>query len=189
MFPISFEFDFNINKMSFKRKQCSVEHMVNWHRLSERDKKAIKKRMELLINEMDILDHELYYCMASNCKNKNHHRFIDSVFENIKVALLCSTGDYSTSSEKQFNIVPGWNEYVKDLYSKARKIFLAWMSNGKPTTGAYREIMRTTRASFKQALSYCRENEEGIRNKKLAESLRNKNYKDFWNEAHKIKRN
>ena len=186
-FPLHFDFEFSISEMSFERKPCSVEHMVNWHRLSEKDKEAIRKKIELLIVQSELLDHDLYYCMSVGCENKSHHKSIDSIYENIRELLLISTNEFSVSYKKLYNIVPGWNEFVKDLYTEARNAFKTWMIKGKPLEGACRDIMRAARANFKQALNYCKENEESIRNRRLADNLKNKNYKDFWSEVHKTK--
>ena len=44
--------------------------------------------------------------------------------------------------------------------------------------------MKKARASFKQALKECKDKENQIRNSKLLNNLRNKNYIGFWKEVH-----
>jgi len=46
--------------------------------------------------------------------------------------------------------------------------------------------MKRTRASFKLALRYCRQQEEHLRADACAKELCNKNYRQFWNNMSKM---
>ena len=188
-FPLHFEFEFSIQRGNCKQKQFSSERMVKWHKLSEKDKALIKKKMELLVRESELLDDEIFHCLTANCKSKHHLKHIDSVLQSIIEVLLLSTDEYSFINDKSYNIIPGWNQFVKELYVDARKSFIAWVREGKPLEGAYRESMRNSRAKFKRALDKCKSDEENIRKRRLAEKLKNKDYKEFWRDIHKTKHN
>jgi hypothetical protein len=75
--------------------------------------------------------------------------------------------------------VAGWNDLVTDKHDAARQAFLDWVSAGKPRTGYICEIMKRSRAQFKLALRYCKNNDEVLRNDALAKSyLADKS--QFW---------
>jgi len=61
------------------------------------------------------------------------------------------------------NIVPGWNDFVKEKHSAARGAFLQWAYMGKPRCGFEYYHMVRTRSAFKLALRYCKQNEEMLR--------------------------
>ena len=142
-----------------------------------------------MIKKSELLDHEIFHCLTVNCKNKHHLKYIDSVFQDITSILLCSTDEYCLLNKKLYNVIPGWNEFVKELYADARKNFLNWVKKGKPLEGVWREMMRTSRAKFKKALDKCKSDEETIRKKRLTENLKKKNLKEFWRNVHKTKIN
>ena len=84
--------------------------------------------------------------------------------------------------------VPGWNDYVKDLYHKARDKFLIWKNKGKQKNNKIHDDMKTSRKSFKSAFNHCKANENKIRDEKLVTCYKNKNSKDFWKEVRKKKK-
>ena len=157
--------------------------------MSNEDKTRIKEFIGSVIKEYAILDHELFLCTNVNCKNKIHLKYIEDIFKTIISILLQSTSDFCVASMTSFKVIPGWNEFVKELYADARNKFLEWKTAGKPSSGSYRDRMRDSRTHFKNALDYCKRNEKEIRNTRLSQNLRNKNFKQFWNEVHKTSRN
>ena len=188
-FPLHFECELYVQHTTYKQKQYSSERMVRWHQLSEKDKSMIKMKIEHLIRKSELLEHDIFHCSTVKCKDKQHLKYIDSILQDLTDILLCSTGEYSFSNDKLHKIIPGWNEFLRGLHADARTNFLNWLREGKPLDGAYREIMRTSRAKFKKALDKCKKDEENIRNKRLTENLKKKNYKEFWNDVHKSKTN
>ena len=52
-------------------------------------------------------------------------------------------------------IVPGFNDYLKDLHNSARNSYLIWKQNGKPRGDDTDMDMRATRLRFKYALRHC----------------------------------
>ena len=57
---------------------------------------------------------------------------------------------------------------------------MQWLQKGKPLDGIHLLNMKQSRSNFKSALDQCRRNEEKIRNEKMANSFKNKKYKEFW---------
>ena len=83
-------------------------------------------------------------------------------------------------------IVPGWNTHVKEMHSLARDAFIAWSNEGKPRQGSLYDEMRVTRARFKLALRYCKQNQEALKADALANSLSSNNTNKFWSEISKL---
>ena len=57
----------------------------------------------------------------------------------------------------QDNIVPGFNEHLKELHCDARAQYLIWRNDGKPRTGEPHRNMRNSRLRFK-VLEICTKN-------------------------------
>lgn len=82
-------------------------------------------------------------------------------------------------------ITPGWNDYVQDKHAAARSAFLDWVVIGKPRFGHEFQAMKSSRAQFKLALRYCRQHEDVMRADAYAQSLLDKDYKNFWSHIRK----
>ena len=109
--------------------------------------------------------------MDTNCKSIEHRHEIDFCYSEICKALHCSSLDSilsSKSSDCRDYIVPGFNDYVKDLHSTARSDYVAWRDAGKPRSGAPCSNMRRSRLKFKYALRQCKRNEHAIRSDQYA---------------------
>ena len=97
----------------------------------------------------------------------NYSKFIDVYYSEILKALEYGTEPFLMNSVKKFRVVPGWNDFCKTKYKDARTAFLKWVQLGKIRSGIYYENMKNTRENFREALKYCRKNEQEIRDKKL----------------------
>ena len=93
------------------------------------------------------------------------------------------SGQYTYVSDSY--IVPGFNDYVKDLHSVARSDYVVWRDAGKPRSGTPCSNMRRSRLQFKYALRQCRMNEDAIRADKYAKSLLDKDILSFWKHIRK----
>ena len=60
-------------------------------------------------------------------------------------------------------IVPGYNDYAKELHREARTAYIAWKRAGRPRTGVFCSDMRTSRLRFKYALRLRKRNELSMR--------------------------
>ena len=72
---------------------------------------------------------ESFTCTNTNCSDKLHRSDIDQLFDDINVALressleiICTCGKTSC----QNYIVPGWNDYVKEVHNEARNCYILW---------------------------------------------------------------
>ena len=124
-------------------------------------------------------------CNKINCTDSCHKEVVSDLLVVIKKILLKSTEEFRFINDRKFRIIPGWNEYVKDFHTTARKHFILWKDNGRPKSGKIYEDMKVSRSDFKTALSTCKCNDREYRNKNLLSNLKNKNYKEFWCDVHK----
>ena len=77
----------------------------------------------------------------------------------------CKTSEY-----KNFSL-PGWNTYVKEKHESAREAYLDWSYCVKPKQGYLFDNMKRSRAIFKLAVRYCKDNVEQMRADACANSL------------------
>ena len=165
-----------------------VEEFVNWNAVSESDKKIIKQKIDAMLDKLNIISDEVLQCKVVGCKNVNHKRKLDVIFRLLKEVLIESTASYRFSRIRKYKIIPGWNDYVKNVHAVARTHFLIWKQNDKPLDGEYLDNMKESRAVFRSALEYCKKNEQAIRKKKILESFKNKRYDEFWRDINGIKK-
>ena len=192
-FPLHFNFDFKLesnvclsNEGDDNTNDAMMNKMVDWGKVSEANKNYIKSYIDNGIISSNILYHEVFQCKIKNCTNVKHIKYIDEIFESMKSLLLDSTEEFSFVKNNKFVIIPGWNDYVKNLHADARNNFLLWKCRDKPQHGQYLDNMKLTRTKFRDALKTCKENADQIRRMKLLGNLVNKNYITFWKEVAKI---
>ena len=77
-------------------------------------------------------------------------------------------------------IVPGFNEFAKQLHREGRSDYLLWKASGKPRTGLLYFNMCQSRIRFKFTLRECRQNDEIIRANQHVKSLMEKDMTSFW---------
>jgi hypothetical protein len=92
-----------------------------------------------------------------------------------------------TTTNVNKKCIPGWNQYVKPYREQSIFWHNLWIDVGKSKTGQIAQIMRSTRAKYHYSLRYIRKNQAYIKNNRLAESLLQKNQRDYWAEIKKVK--
>ena len=113
-------------------------------------------------------------CYDTACVCDEHKMQLDVYFGSICDALRKAsiksipTTKYKCSSDF---IVPGFNEYVRDLHDFARSSYLVWKQSGKPRGAVTEGDMRTSRLRFKYALRQSQSNDEIMRADALARLL------------------
>ena len=158
--------------------------------MDEADRKIVTQNIEDAITSSNLISSQLFCCFDLNCKNVEHIHCIDQTFAALKDVLLQATADFTVlKKNKNFKIVPGWNDEVKEVHADARKKFLKWKENGKPLNGSLYDEMLSSRSLFKKTLQKCKDNEKAIRREKFSNDLNNKNYKEFWKGVNEINRN
>ena len=122
-------------------------------------------------------------CTDINCKSFDHCEQIDTLYSQICNALRQSSIE-SVPSRKIYDshdyIVPGFNEFAKEMHCTARDAHIAWRDARRPRSGALCIDMRSSRLQFKYTLWICRQNEQAIRANDQAKALLEKNMLSFW---------
>jgi len=129
--------------------------------------------------------------MTSAPRDASYLSNINKFYEDIMSCVSCAISDVIPTREcsiSAFN-VPGWNTFVREKHEAAREAFVIWLDCGKPRFGPYFENMKRTRALFKLALRYCKNNVEQLKADACAESLLDNDNRKFWNQVYKISNN
>ena len=108
------------------------------------------------------------------------NNYYNMIISCVNAALLRSIPTRSVGSSYAEYVVPGWNNYVQDKHKIASDAFLEWKFAGKPRDGPLHYWMKKTRAQFKLALRYCKQQKETVSADIAAESLASKDYNKFW---------
>ena len=185
-FPLSCSLNIHTDVFCFNDAEKIIHEFVNWNRMTSRDREIIKQFIDSEIMKKKLLDSHSLSCLDLNCSHKNHRIEMLHIFESIKCILLEATDKFKFTNEKRFKVIPGWNDNVKHLHQIARESFLLWKERGRPPHGQFVEDMKKTRANFRAALKFCKDNEADLRSKKLLENFRLKNYKGFWRDVAEI---
>ena len=182
--PISFQIftsvvpDIQVNLIDENSIDESL-YFVRWDRATDDDRLNYVLYLDELVEgfQTDALS-----CNEGYCSLVGHRELISASLQLLKhfvrvaaeLALPCVRKDHSCK------VVPGWNDYCKDLYREGRRCFMAWCNMGRPRTGMIFDSMKLSRSNFKSALNFCKKNELNIRRKKLIDSFRDKNKSNFW---------
>ena len=129
-----------------------------------------------------VTDHDVFMCNDVQCKSAIHTARLDSIYLFLVNLFLFSSHKFLNCSKvKNFSRgISGWNEYVKKYYRDARDKFLKWKHFGRKKGTVDHCNMLSSRARFRKAFRYCKNNRAKIQNEKLASNLAQKKYKDFW---------
>jgi hypothetical protein len=112
-------------------------------------------------------------CFAKNCVDVAHKKDIDLYLQLIYGCINDASKKFIPIKRVKANAftVAGWNDIVSDKHDAARQAFLDWVFVGKPRFGHTYEIMKRSRAQFKLALRFCKNNEEMLQNNLLASNV------------------
>ena len=144
-----------------KWNKLSKEDLYQYHELTEHHLSGIR------------LNHELLLCDDPNCQFQAHQHSVDAMYNSIIQAMKISSKEFmqQRESSRTYNIIPGWNEFCREVHSNARDAFIIWAMNGRPRSGPLHRNMQITRATFKQALRRCKASESKAHADSLARKL------------------
>jgi len=113
---------------------------------------------------------------------------LETFYNNIVEALKRAASEVLTNSLKQKHNVPGWNKDVREKHKAARQAYLYWIDNHKSKSGPLFDIMKKSKKEFKYALRACRKTQQKCKADAMAEALRNRSPKIFWQSIRKSKK-
>ena len=158
---------------------------IQWHAAKDSDKLQYMIKSEKLASKI-VLPVDALMCKNPHCTD--HHEDINCFYESITSVLKLSASHSIPTSvtSTRYNIVPGWNEYVKEHHSHAKDALWWWKLNNKPRHGQIYDNMRVARAHFKYALRFVRNQEDMARADALAQDLSDKDVDGFWKTMNKM---
>ena len=158
-----------------------VSARLHWQNLTEEDKEKYCLLTDNLLKDVQIND--CITCNDLNCKNKDHAKGIDDMYQSI-IGVLKTAGVevFGSKQTKRYINKPGWADYVADLYDASRQSRSVWLNAGRPRQGPLHDLHLKTKARFKYALRFIKRNEETLRKESLAKKMSNLNHNEFWKE-------
>ena len=112
---------------------------------------------------------------------------LENLYNTLIDAMLISSNYFTRRKKCHKKRIVGWNLHCKDLHSNARHNFLVWHNNGRLRSGETFEAMKTSRARFKRAVKFCKNNENMLKKEILLSKFISKKPKEFWKEVRRIK--
>ena len=109
------------------------------------------------------------------------NQLYDDVVAAITMASQNSIHTPGVSRGNEFNR-PGWKEFASDLYDISRDAYFLWRDSGSPRQGMLFDMKNRTKARFKGAMRFIKNNEDTLKKDSLARKLLSKNDKEFWKE-------
>lgn len=174
-FPISMNMNFrSLNNFKIPDRNI-IERFVKWDNFDDVVKASYNSTIVANLGSLDI-------CDGVNCIAE-HGYHLDKCYEKIVGEFRRGTEEYLCISKNKYKPVPGWNEFCKFKHNEARIAFLEWVRDGKNRFGPLFDRMKETRKVFREALKYCKDNAQRIRDDKLTRDLQNRNSREFWKEV------
>jgi exonuclease III len=178
--PLCIEFNIEINTSHENNSNPNaVSYRPCWDKASHDELSEYSNICTTLFESFDTSAIES--CNNVNCTDVTHHYYIDNLYNYIIESLHKASNEvFVTSRKPKANIVPGWNDYVKDAHLAARDAFVIWNDAGKPKFGPVFDIMKRSRAVFKYCLRYCKRNEAQLRANATCDKMIVKDHIGFW---------
>ena len=177
---IYLHFDYSIEELV--TNSCSRDKVtINWSKASDCDILYYRNLTYNYLHKLNI--QSAMKCTDINCKSFDHCEQIDTLYSQICNVLRQSSIESVPSSkihDSRDYIVPGFNEFAKELLCTARDAYIAWRDAGRPRSGDLCSDMRSSRLRFKYTLRICRQNEQAIRANAHAKALLEKDMLSFW---------
>ena len=155
---LSFIFDFNSSPTFNDTFTCpSNKTNFNWARATDKDLTDYKYLTRIYCKDIHVDD--VVKCSDVNCKSHDHLKQIDDLYSQLCSVLKHASNDSIPASKVYTHhdyIVPGFNEFAKQLHSEARADYFLWKASGKPRAGLLYLSMCQSRIRFKRTLRECR---------------------------------
>ena len=182
-------FDLNIpHSLNFQksyRPSLSQFMSISWDKATDEMKNLYQKDLDDLI--LYLYD-DVLTCNEPNCSSSAHIYSLEALYSNL-CECISVISEYNLpiykNNGKEHRVI-GWNRYCKDFYTTAREDFLKWHQGGRIRSGELFEKMKASRTNFKNAIKFCRINEDLIRKENLLMKFNSRNKSSFWKEVKQL---
>ena len=131
------------------------------------------------------LSNELQVCSTPDCKS--HLSAIDYACEKLFFCLYHAGQQCFPQLCKRAKVMPGWNDSVRLLRSKALFWNRLWSDNGCPSSGVLSQIRRKAKSRYKYAVRSLKRRKDHIVSKKISSALTGRHNRIFWQEIKRFK--
>lgn len=170
------------------RAQC--DSLIDWHNITDDHKSMYVETLNKYLDCIYISE-EVVNCSNLHCTNCKHIDVINNYCSLIMESCILAGEQVfpivKCSSDKGPKIIPGWKEYVEPYREKSIFWHNIWIDCGRPKLGQVADLMRRSRAQYHYAVRCAKNQNDKLRNQKLADSLCNNKNRDYWKEIKKIK--
>ena len=182
--PMNLKLDiFAAPLLTEETNSCNAK--LKWDSLKPTDLEKYCNVTDVMLSELEI-DRETHLCTDLMCKNQEHKTNTINMYEGTVNALIKgSESVFKAKGKNNFNM-PGWNDYVADLYESSREARSLWLNQGKPNRGPIYELHVNTKRKVKYAINFIKKNEAQLRKESLAKKLSDCNIKEFWKEIRSL---
>ena len=184
--PISFDLGVPIAvRWVEERLFLPVVSNIKWDALTAADKQIYSYTLDELCLE---INYDALNCIDPNCISECHRIDLAKLYVELMDCMDIAAADSLPNCKAGHGGSPviGWNNYCKELYKTARTKFLLWHAGGKIRMGQIFDEMKSSRRAFKNALNYCRKNENKIKRENILGKFSQANKSKFWKEISKI---
>ena len=185
--PVTLQFNYvhNIEYINLENQACLKNDSVSWNNATPDMLNAYKCVLDCKLQNLK-MPLDALRCKSVNC---THHsadmiEFHDNII-NACINSACETLPAKRSRSCK-NTVPGWTQYVEHARETSMLWHDIWKCNGCPREGHVANIRRSTRAKYHYAVKFVKQNEQLLRNNKLAKSLTDNNSGQFWSVVRNI---
>ena len=188
--PVSFSVKCNVivKEGNFTQTIARNRQVPHWSICSSDTRDNYETFLDNLLKQVDIPADVLYATSINDSCKTSLDGFCGDIISYIQLAVSAVIPKRTCHYDSQFN-VPGWNTYVKEKHDLAREAYLSWIHSGKPKFGISFESMKRSRAVFKLAVRYCKNNIEQMKADACADSLSDKDAIKFWRRVQKMSNN
>ena len=166
------------------REGAAQKPKIAWHRVT-----AGHKRQYQTIIENKLRFRKMPACLTCRnvkCTHEEHIQEINDYCEYMTNACVQAAEQCmpKIATGKPKNI-PYWNEEVGQFKEDALECYWLWEATGKPKSGQLFDDMRTSKRRYHYAIREIKIKSDGLRNKRLAESIAEGREGDLWTELKK----
>ena len=171
---VPLKLELNINIMYLKEVPRAFVPTTVWQKCSLVHEQESVDTLDSLLLRVNI-ESESIKCKNVHCNN--HKDSISELYNDI--IRYCLDADKvlpkTSSTQRQQNVVAGWNEYVKTHKDEAIFWHQVWLDNGRPPQGNIALNRRRTRAKYHYAVKYVDKEKDRIKSNRMAEAIANSN--------------
>ena len=140
---------------------------LKWDSLKSRDIEKYCQTTQVALSKVKV-HAETHICMDLLCKDNNHISNIENLYRDISDTLINAGGQIFNSKDKRNTNVPGWTDYVSDIYEFSKETRSLWLSHGQPRQGPIYHLHMKTKMKVKYAIRFVKKNEAQLRRDSLA---------------------